>query len=268
MDIIGKSLTKKLLIKEEEFQHTFDFERKQISDYLSGFLDIRIFKENNIILAGGSLLSCLTGKSHEINDWDLFCPTEESYNTLTSHLISKKCDRRFTSKYAITWNKGSVVLQSIYNKNLEFTTPEELINKFDFTICQVAYDFNKDKFTFGTRFWTDLVKKQIVVSTLDNPVSCLFRIKKYEKKNYKINKTEHLKVIMAVSMLQVNTVKDLQEHFEKFYLVNISEIKALDPEETITIDKLLSILDLHCEKRNIVQKTFVNSVLIDDDLPF
>lgn len=63
-----------------------------------------------------------------------------------------------------------------------YRSPEHLIDEFDFTICQFAYD--GDKLYCGDHSLWDLARKRLVINKITYPVASMRRLIKYTQQGY------------------------------------------------------------------------------------
>lgn len=137
--------------------------------------------EGKFFLAGGSARDFLQGQ--DARDVDLFFSSEEWARkvqdklTEKGYLITFECPQgRLTN---LASNKGFTV-QLVKIKF--FQNVRELLDDFDFTVAQVAWDGRG--FHFGERTLVDLANKTLYLNKLQYPRAMLQRIIKYAGKGY------------------------------------------------------------------------------------
>lgn len=193
------------------------------------------FKEYNVVLAGGTITSIFLGT--QINDLDCFVSNEKSYNILckaviehygkTKDFIYKETNYATTFYFPFVNNNfinNKYILQLIYNPKIEFETGYDLINKFDFTICQAFWNFKTMNFGFGTNFLKHLIKRELVVNENCSSLwSILYRLKKYEKKGFEMSKEELTKLIGLFMINKIETKQDFIDAVSPLYTSNSPE---------------------------------------------
>ena len=97
-------------------------------------------------------------------------------------IISGKNTIVMRTPSAITYKINGIVFQVILLDEL-LGSPNEIINQFDFTVTQGAYDCSCDNFTFGKDFLKHIAQRRLVFNLKANyPIASLFRVNKYLKK--------------------------------------------------------------------------------------
>jgi hypothetical protein len=185
-------------------------ETKLLLDNLSSDLYSKL-KSSKAFVAGGALTSVFS--RNEINDYDLYFKDEDGLEEMINYFEDEDYTKENESFNAVTYKNNDNVFQLI--KLNEFTTvPEVVIDKFDFTINQVAYDFEVDKFFIVDTFLKDLAARQLVFNNkTPYPIATLIRVEKYLNKGFNINPIELGKIALEVQNLSFNTMEELEEHF-------------------------------------------------------
>jgi hypothetical protein len=194
-------------------------------------------------IAGGCITSIFTGQP--INDIDIFFRSHDEYEKAKKFLIAceekkfrhmnKVCetDRAVTFKidhnnklnpetcgYGITFFRkdvemGDMVIQ-IVRPDVNSGEPEEVVRRFDFTVCQAAYDIREEKFVFGERFFQDCARKRLVFnSESQNIIGSFFRIDKYRERGYTMAPRELLKMAAVFTNRNYKTFRQFVEDLKK-----------------------------------------------------
>lgn len=167
---------------------------------------------SKVILAGGAIRDLIT-KKYDVKDYDLYLVNhgsswyENDVNDIREaelHEVGND-DLRYLINYfkekgyevfrtnGITVSMKSTdgtIVQLIYNVPLvstELTLPlkvDDLLNIFDFTICQFAYYDNT--FSFNPLAVVDALNKRLVVHRISYANSSFMRILKYANRGYTI----------------------------------------------------------------------------------
>jgi hypothetical protein len=209
------------------------------------FIDENFYKfltTVNACVAGGFITSVFSGLP--VEDIDIFFRSEEDYEKTKRYLNSCEsnkyrgtrsiCETDRAQTYAMSHNKNFCPTTSSYglsyfrrsedNKETPFqivkTTvnkgePEEIINNFDLTVCQGAFDFKSEKFIFGDRFFVDISKREVRVNaSCKNIIGCFFRLHKYMKKGFSVPPSEYMKVSFMMNGKRYLTFSDIVDDLQ------------------------------------------------------
>lgn len=131
-------------------------------------------------IAGGALRDSLINE--KIKDIDIFCQDQSAVLAL---------EEWFKKQPNVKILNGNEVLsnflldghwfQIIRDKYFDLSS-DELIKKFDFTICGIM--MNKNEIRVLPTFYEDLVCKRLRINNILYPLSTLERLQKYIKKGY------------------------------------------------------------------------------------
>ena len=153
----------------------------------------KIFKNIDIMIAGGSLISLLNDTS--VNDYDIFFKSENDYNKAKKLLINNRnYIHTFIGPNGNKYTNDKYTFDLVHS--IFFKNKTDLINHFDFTINQIAID--KNGIVYSNRFEDDFKNKKLVLNNIPIPGSTLKRLVKYLNKDYKINNTELEKLYKAI----------------------------------------------------------------------
>lgn len=163
----------RLLIKDK---HKFIF------DYVS--------KDSDLMIAGGSIRDILF--NNEISDFDLFSTNKESLDRMEEFLVGINYKRVYNSDKLKTYKLNDIKIQLIYR---HYENLRELLQDFDFTVCQFGFH--------GNRFWCtvnsilDATAKRLITYNVSplSAFSTLRRTYKYQDKGYKICNKELKKIV-------------------------------------------------------------------------
>jgi hypothetical protein len=154
-------------------------------------------------IAGGCLRDYFSLGYHA-SDIDVFFPSREDFDKFSS--ISKFegagkiiFENENTKRLLFTLNGKDVIVDLIKKF---FSSPEETISEFDFTICCVAMD--RLFFYCNSTFFIDLAKKRLVVNKLPYPLSTLQRLQKYIIKGFRICNGGLLEIAKAISEIDLS----------------------------------------------------------------
>lgn len=221
-----------------------------------------VFKKYECILAGGSIRSlyCQTLEYEEdyseqdiISDLDIYFRDNTDYSPLVQEIKSMGYEDAFNSLNAVTLvdkdNKG-IPIQII---KLDYTTgtPEEVIQKFDFSICSACYDFKEEKFYFHKYFEEDnKIRKMRYNVNGTFPIASLIRTNKYtKKKKYKISNVELLKIALCINNLNLKDYKELKKQLNGIDTLILKPLTdTLLENEKYDIDEFLNSMEEYLQK--------------------
>lgn len=173
---------------------------RQICD-LSGFVSGKI--KNDVFLAGGAIRSFFT--EQPVQDFDLYCRNAQAHYEV-SNLLSRysSCTHQTgnAKTYEVQLKDETCKVQLI---EAYFGDIPTVLNKFDFTVCQGAYNFEREQFWIADRFLLDNVQRKLVYNfNNEYPLSALARTQKYAEYGYKISNHELMKIAMKIGTLNLN----------------------------------------------------------------
>ncbi len=217
-----------------------DFRRERES--IRWVVDDELYKFLSTIqacIAGGCITSIFTGQP--IADIDIFFRKPEDYEKAKIYLNQcemKKyrgtravCETDKAKTFAMTHNKKycpqevgygltyfrqnadekEVVVQ-IVRDDVNCGEPEDIVNRFDITACQAAFDFKTDNFVMGSRFLQDNARRRIVINPeTKNVMGTFYRIQKYIEKGYTVSPREYIKLAFMLSNKKYQTFKDFTD---------------------------------------------------------
>ena len=137
----------------------------------------------NVVIAGGAVRDSLFGD--EFSDIDVFGLTKEDLDLFVKLNLTKGHGYKlvYFNDNLRTYRKGKIKVQIIYREYEKLT---DIIDLFDFTVCQFMYD--GEKVICNPSALLDVYHKRIVINHLE-PLfvfDSLRRVQKYIKKGYTI----------------------------------------------------------------------------------
>lgn len=137
----------------------------------------------NVVIAGGAIRDSLFGDDY--SDIDIFGLTKEGLDLFVKLNLSKSQGYKmvYFNENLRTYRKGKIKVQIIYREYEKLT---DIIDSFDFTVCQFMYD--GEKVICNPSGLLDVYHKRIVINHLE-PLfvfDSLRRVQKYIQKGYTI----------------------------------------------------------------------------------
>ena len=172
--------------------------------------------KKSIILAGGALRSFFLDT--KLRDWDIYLPNEplKAFEKAPTTILGSEwrllaeTDLSWTFKQLVYNTMESVVEDATFNiiKKPQ-ATPQDVITNYDFTVCMCA--ITADQITYHPDYFTDLATKTLRVNNLEDPLSVMWRLQKYNRYGFEIGKEDLWKIIEAIHEIdKLPTV--VQEH--------------------------------------------------------
>lgn len=189
----------------------FSLKGSQIANLTLFNMDIGHFLDDNVVLAGGALKSLFDNKP--INDYDLFVlansPSEllDRKASVEKILIANKFKQVFKCPQGelSTFRYGPYKVQIINVGHKLYSSPEDIIDQFDFNLCRMAMTVNSHNLTIDPKALKDLRTKRLSIHKITNPSSTINRLVKYRNAGFNI----------------VPAIKDFVSHFSNNVQFNI-----------------------------------------------
>lgn len=167
-------------------------------------------RDTGAMIAGGAVRSVFAGE--KISDYDMYF---RDYGNSRDFLLymSESDDFKlvFSTELAQTFSDGKITIQVITMQDMT-CDPEELLSKFDFTICMGLYDFSNSEFLLDSKFLPDLSRRDIIFNiNTPYPISSLFRVAKYINKGYRISGLEIIKAALCINKLEIVSYRDVKK---------------------------------------------------------
>lgn len=151
--------------------------------------------DTRMLVAGGAFRSILVGDT--VNDYDFFFQDRRDIAaTLALFEASHKFKKVFACPkghlYTFTTPDGEadgkLIKIQLITRHIYYDA-QELLNSFDFTLCQAVGDFGYSEestpmFWFGDTWARDVKKKRAVIASVSYPVATINRIGKYKQYGY------------------------------------------------------------------------------------
>jgi len=140
----------------------------------------------------GAVRDYFMGKFRSL-DYDIFFPNEEEYEKVKQWLIDGDGEIKWDSDY------GTKIIYGGHTFDLVkkfWSTPQETIEGFDFTVSMFAVD--QSNVYHGESTFIDLSRRQLMFNKITYPGSSMKRAFRYYEKGFKMCGGEQTKLFMAV----------------------------------------------------------------------
>ena len=148
----------------------------------AGFI-YTILENERFIIAGGAARSVIS--KEKIEDIDMFLYDNSNKDEIIKKLVDVGFKVVFECSELVTLNGFGTKVQVI--DKARYGSTEELLDTFDFTICQVAIIKQYQDFVVAVMDNTirDIVYNNLRINRIEYPVATLNRINKYINKGYR-----------------------------------------------------------------------------------
>ena len=173
-------IQKKYLVSGGVFHHNTNV----IGKYLVGYLEFNM--DTGPLLAGSSVKKIFLDTEMNYSDWDIFCSSKDQYISICEKLKNlTEVDTYTTTTNAISFklNINSTDSHTVQVINrATFNSADELLNSFDFTVCQFITDGHS--FKIGDKTLHDERTKSIRLVTDEIRDTFIARLTKYISYGY------------------------------------------------------------------------------------
>ena len=206
---------------------------------------------NHPIIAGGAIRSVFTNE--QIKDYDFYFKSDDHFIQVVKYFdyilerYKDKCSMIVDTLNSITYSIFGNTIQLV-KKYTDLTIIGKL-NKFDFTVCQGAFDCSTKEFTYSRDFIIHNAKRRLVYTkNTDYPLSTVIRVLKYLNKGYNISNIEYLKILLDVQNLKFDTFRDFKEHILGIDVVFVMPLFELFEKKYNLNNNFISIDDMPYNK--------------------
>ena len=144
-------------------------------------------------LAGGSLRRLFDGSDKE-SDFDLFFSSELQLQDYKAELLNRGGTIQYENDLNVTMNIAPPIVGDLFQMPIKpfklqlikiyFSSAEEVLEWFDFTLCQFLTD--KETLMVGDYTLYDTASKRVRLNTLHHAVSSVRRMLKYGRQGYTV----------------------------------------------------------------------------------
>jgi hypothetical protein len=188
-----------------------------------------------IVLAGGTIISAFNDVATNDLDFYLTDPLKKDA-ALTMLREYFNHGEPFYTKNAVTLKRkveGSRKMYTVQLITAFHGTPAQILDWFDFTITQGAYNFATNEFTFGERFFSDNISKTLIFQGKSKyPICAMYRTKKYQARGYKLPSSTIMHLALAIVQLKITNYRELKDQLmgiDTMYLQNLLAKEGFEP---------------------------------------
>lgn len=208
---------------------------KQQVEFIKTYLPNFINEQENIIIAGGMLTSVFTRK--EINDVDVFCKNQQSFDSISEKLLNNNFGIIFVSNKAVTFTNGDKKIQVMHYRYFE--NVKDVLSDFDFSVNMAGYDLDEKKIFMEENFLLDIAARTIKINlTTKYPIISMIRVGKYSDRGFYIPKKETIKLMLKITQLEIESWDQLEDQLGGFY--GGIQISEEDKKGELKIDNVLA----------------------------
>lgn len=158
-------------------------------------------EENAVWVAGGALRTMFC-PTEAVSDYDLFFRSKAHMNVVRNRLEDDgfRCVFACPKGELFTYKWRSVKVQLIAKRF--YSSARDLIESFDFTVCQAAFDGRS--VTLTKEMIKSVKTKKLYVNTITYPVASLNRMMKYKEKGYFVGEDVLREIVTQIADRRFN----------------------------------------------------------------
>lgn len=193
--------------------------------------DIReLIQKENILIAGGFIRSTISGE--KVSDVDLFGSSKEKLEALAYKLCTERKGNIHKTDNALTLLKPPRLPIQFITRWV-FNEPIEILNSFDFTICQAVMWYKNEKWEscISENFYPDLAAHRLIYASPkrnEDAGGSLLRVRKFLKKGYNIQ-ADSLSKVVARLIKDIDTEKVKINDESQTSTIICSLLREVDP---------------------------------------
>lgn len=201
---------------------------KAAFDWYNDFLLKNIeqtYRDNQVVLAGGALRSFFT--QTPVRDYDLYVTPDVSNKFKTNSVSDILVGYQWSliSETTLSWLYRKLEYdeknQQLTNIDINlikkpYITLDDVINNFDYTVCMCA--ISNSTIVYHPDYFTDLATRQLRVNNPSDPLSSLWRMQKYIKLGYSINREDLWSLTEEIHEADLPRLVKTQEEKQKISL--------------------------------------------------
>ncbi len=156
----------------------------------------KYLRANSVWLAGGALRT-LIEHTQQISDFDLFFKSADHLSVTRAELLADGFVEVFACPKGelFTYKKRDLKVQCIAKHF--YLNDTHLVDSFDFTICQAAYDGTS--ITVAKKMIESVKRKSLYINQITYPVASINRLFKYKQKGYTISEKTLVDLVAQIS---------------------------------------------------------------------
>ena len=213
---------------------------------LLDYTSLRDFKvllgKHGVMLCGGALLSIFTDA--RINDLDFYVRDPLQVSKVNDILQDYATEEMFVTKNATTFKRSEGRRKYTFQLIKSFSgEAEDIFRNFDFTITNVAFDFERNSFVFGERFFQDVAARRLVYAGDSKyPICAMYRTKKYMARGFECSGATIMHIALCIVQLKIESYADLKKQLlgiDTIYLQGLLE--SFEPNAPVDYGEFIDL---------------------------
>ncbi len=216
---------------------------------------LELVKNHGGFICGGAMTSIFSDQP--IKDYDCYFPNETASQGFCRVLQGAEYSNTFTSKNALTFYGGKNTVQVIIKPGLFQDNVKDIVDQFDFTVCQAGIDPKTETFYCAPDFFPDLAARRLNYNVKAKyPLASLWRSRKYQKKGFTIRASELVKLALRLgefNLKDIDTLKDQLEGVDSSYLrpfLGYLDGQLTEENRQIDLDNVYSYLSDYLDREH------------------
>ena len=231
------------------YQRETTFLKEQMGPYV-----LSVLKDYEAFIAGGALTSVFS--STRINDFDVFFRTKASLDQALK--MAPRDDKTIETDSALSIISGAPDTVGHRVQLIKVVTgePDEVISKFDFTVCQAAMSVpgSISIFYFDVDFFPHLAQRRLVFNTAAQfPVCSLYRAAKYIKRGFHFSGIDAIKLGLKIQALDISNYAELRRQLmgiDTLFLKDLTDSLAGQDTKKYELNEFLATLEVWLDQLN------------------
>lgn len=181
----------------------------------------KAIEDNQGYLAGGCVRSVFCSES--INDFDMFFPSQSEFDRCVESMNGDD-----SPSFSVTDTAWTHITEKGDRYQLicaSFGQPEEVIKRFDYTMCMGAYDPRKRDFILDPLFLKHCSQRRLIFNVNSEfPICSLWRAVKFIKRGWKLPGTEAIKLSLKINNIQLTNLSVLKRQLMGIDTIFLKEL--------------------------------------------
>lgn len=230
-------------------------------------LDLREMLHRRAFIAGGAILSVYKGETPKdidvyFTDPDMAVTTLRYYGMISSPSLFEDLDGNLETRLKIISHEGLLncdgPFQPLYatpntltlSNNIQLVirytgNPYDLIKKFDYDHTKMY--LHKTHLSVSEAAKTSVLSNELMYNCGPYPLSSLFRLKKFLKRDWNVSAGQLTKLAMQLAKIDFRNLSQLKDQLYGIDVIHIeyliAELNKIAPED-LTVDLISELIDM------------------------